>query len=94
MFLKNIESRSFTRCCSCGESIRTCERLIIVVDESTGRPVKGERYCPWCASYAARNNNVVTVSTEATIDPDSQSERRLLDGAYRSAESQGFAESH
>ena len=91
--LENVEARCSTRCVCCDERIRTCERMVIVVNEATGRPVRGERYCPWCASegYAARNN-VVTVSTE--VELDQLSERRLLDGAYRRLESQGFAESN
>jgi hypothetical protein len=93
--LEATSAKRFTKCVCCEEQIRTCEPMTIVVNETTNRPVRGERYCPACASEGyPQRNNVVTVSTEATIDPDSESERRFFNGAYRRLESQGFAESN
>jgi hypothetical protein len=90
--LEATSAKRFTKCVCCEEQIRTCEPMTIVVNETTNRPVRGERYCPACASEGyPQRNNVVTVSTE--VDLDQLSERRLLDGAYRRQEAMGFAES-
>ena len=64
--LNATSASRFTKCVCCGEQIRTCEPMTIVIDETTKRPVRGERYCPACADggYPERNN-VMTVSTES-----------------------------
>lgn len=52
--IKQVESKSFLRCCCCQESIRKCEQVLQVFEN--GKKVRGENYCLSCEDYAHQNN--------------------------------------
>ena len=56
-----IQKKTFNsrrKCGCCGESIRACEPVFIVVDDATGKARRGELYCEHCngQGYPQRNN--------------------------------------
>ena len=60
--IKQVESKSFARCCCCQESIRKCEQSIQVFEN--GKKVRGETYCLFCRDYAYQNNPEVCDSQD------------------------------
>ena len=55
--MAKIETRaakSWFKCASCQEQIRTDEKYLQVVQN--GKPVRGEKYCIHCEKYARLNN--------------------------------------
>lgn len=79
-----IETREATyslSCVCCGERVRTCERYIQVINTTTGKNVRGERYCLHCEEEAKENNDI------SNDEPDFGSGERLREayGAYQAA---------
>ena len=62
-----IEKRSaakFLKCSCCEGQIRTCESFLQVVNNDTGKDVRGEKYCVHCEKYARMNNEIGEVSDD------------------------------
>jgi len=52
--ISKISAKKWLKCVCCGEQVRTGELYFQV--ELNGKPVRGERYCVGCESYAVENN--------------------------------------
>jgi hypothetical protein len=83
--LEQVESTSKkTKCCCCEALIFTGEKYTQVVNVTTGKAVRGERYCKHCEEYAVAN-----WETELVIDegPDEDKHLRKMErwAAYSAA---------
>ena len=84
-----IEKQSATRwfkCVCCGEQVRSDEKYIQVT--LRGKPVKGERYCLECETYAYDNNpDAAMEQLTVTVWDDGERHLRQMEdyAAYRAA---------
>ena len=73
MVLVKLEAKTWLKCVSCGEQVKTCEKYL-QVQKSNGKPVRGERYCVRCEKYARLNNEIVDVDD---VDDDDEAFRSM-----------------
>jgi MinD superfamily P-loop ATPase len=78
--LKVISAKSWIKCASCSEQIRTDEKYIQVFNND--KQVRGERYCKGCEKYARMNN---TIEDESEDDGESHLRDMETYAAYQAA---------
>ena len=80
--LVKMEAKRGFNCTCCGERIRTCEKMLQVMNNN-GSQRRGERYCLECESYAHENNNDISIEQE----DDGESHLRAMEdhAAYLAA---------
>ena len=78
--IRTQRAKSFGKCRSCGEQWRTDEKILVVVNLDTDKPVRGEKYCVRCKDMAELNN-------DTGCDDDGESHLRSMEdfAAYRAA---------
>lgn len=81
VYIETREATAGFNCCCCKERVRNCEKYTAVINNATGRQVRGERYCKHCYEYAVANNED---ELEMTPSDDGEAGLRMREayGAY------------
>lgn len=78
--IQTAPSPKFAKCCCCGESVYTGERIHTVCKD--GNPIRGQRYCDHC-----QDNILLAYPEIAESHDDGESHLRQMEdyAAYRAA---------
>jgi hypothetical protein len=83
--IETREAKAGFNCVCCRERVRNCEKYIAVINNDTGRQVRGERYCLHCKEYAVANNEDDLHMPDDEYDSEAGLRQRERYAAYQAA---------